>query len=196
MKLEDCMKRLEELESAREELLKTLREMRIHSTKSVALIHAGKIEEANIELQKAVELLEKVNSYRIYPEIYFYLSNDAMQELIEAIVFKNAISGEFTFDINLEVTPSAFLNGFADAVGELRRYALTKLIEGDFQTAQKMLEIMERIYEHLIEFTSFPEKLVPGLRKKLDVARMSIERTKSDYIAARVARLNESLGGN
>jgi len=196
MRLDDCMKRLEELESAREELLKILREMRIHSTKSVALIHAGKTEEASLELQKAVELLEKVNSYRIYPEIYFYLSNDAMQELVEAIVFKNAISGEFTFDINLEVTPSAFLNGFADAVGELRRYALTKLIEGDFQTAQRMLEIMERIYEHLMEFTSFPEKLVPGLRKKLDVARMSIERTKSDYIAARVARLNESLGGD
>ncbi len=196
MKLEDCMKRLEELESAREELLKILREMRIHSTKSIALIHAGKIEEASLELQKAVELLEKVNEYRIYPEIYFYLSNDAMQELVEAIVFKNAISGEFTFDIELEVTPSAFLNGFADAVGELRRYALTKLIEGDFQTAQRMLEIMERIYESLMEFTSFPEKLVPGLRKKLDVARMSIERTKSDYIAARVARLDESLGGN
>lgn len=196
MKLEEYMKRLEELESAREELLKILREMRIHSTKSVALIHAGKIEEASLELQKAVEFLEKVNSYRIYPEIYFYLSNDAMQELVEAIVFKNAISGEFTFNIELEVTPSAFLNGFADAVGELRRYALTKLIEGDFQTAQRMLEIMERIYEHLMEFTSFPEKLVPGLRKKLDVARMSIERTKSDYIAARVARLDESLGGN
>ncbi len=196
MRLEDCMKRLEELESAREELFKILREMRIHSTKSVALIHAGKIEEAKLELKKAIELLEKVNEYRIYPEIYFYLSNDAMQELVEAIVFKNAISGEFTFDINLDVTPSAFLNGLADAVGELRRYALTKLIEGDFQTAQRMLEIMERIYEHLMEFTSFPEKLVPGLRKKLDVARMSIERTKSDYIAARVARLNESLGGD
>ncbi len=196
MRLEDCMKRLEELESAREELFKILREMRIHSTKSVALIHARKIEEAKLELKKAIELLEKVNEYRIYPEIYFYLSNDAMQELVEAIVFKNAISGEFTFDINLDVTPSAFLNGLADAVGELRRYALTKLIEGDFQTAQRMLEIMERIYEHLMEFTSFPEKLVPGLRKKLDVARMSIERTKSDYIAARVARLNESLGGD
>ncbi|WP_456329038.1 translin [Archaeoglobus sp.] len=196
MRLEDCMKRLEELESAREELFKILREMRIHSTKSVALIHAGKIEEAKLELKKAIELLEKVNEYRIYPEIYFYLSNDAMQELVEAIVFKNAISGEFTFDINLDVTPSAFLNGLADAVGELRRYALTKLIEGDFQTAQRMLEIMEKIYEHLMEFTSFPEKLVPGLRKKLDVARMSIERTKSDYIAARVARLNESLGGD
>lgn len=196
MKLEDCMKRLEELESAREELLKILREIRIHSTKSVALIHAGKIEEAKLELKKAVELLEKVNEYRIYPEIYFNLSSDAMQELVEAIAFKNAISGEFTFDINLKVTPSAFLNGFADAVGELRRYALTKLIEGDFQTAQRMLEVMEKIYEHLMEFTSFPEKLVPGLRRKLDVARMSIERTKSDYIAARVARLNESLGGN
>jgi len=194
MNLEECMKRLEELELAREELLKILREMRIHSAKSIALIHSGKIEEAEIELKRAYELLEKVNSYRRYPEIYFYLCNDAMQELVEAVALKKAISGEFTLDAELEVTPSAFLNGLADAVGELRRYALTKLIEGDFQTAHRMLEMMEKIYERLMEFTSFPEKLVPGLRKKLDVGRMSIERTKSDYIAAMVARLNESLG--
>ncbi|KUJ93266.1 MAG: hypothetical protein XD40_1540 [Archaeoglobus fulgidus] len=196
MRLEECRKRLEELEAAREELLKVLREMRIHSTKSIALIHAGKVEEAEQELKKAIELLEKVNAYREYPEIYFYLCNDAMQELVEAIAFKNAISGEFTFEIDLEVTPAAFLNGFADAVGELRRYALTKLIEGDFKSAERMLEVMEKIYERLMEFTTFPDKLVSGLRKKLDVARGGIERTKSDYIAAKVARLNESLGGN
>ncbi|AAB88989.1 MULTISPECIES: hypothetical protein [Archaeoglobus] len=196
MRLEECRKRLEELEAAREELLKVLREMRIHSTKSIALIHAGKVEEAEQELKKAIELLEKVKAYREYPEIYFYLCNDAMQELVEAIAFKNAISGEFTFEIDLEVTPAAFLNGFADAVGELRRYALTKLIEGDFKSAERMLEVMEKIYERLMEFTTFPDKLVSGLRKKLDVARGGIERTKSDYIAAKVARLNESLGGN
>nr|3ZC0_A Chain A, AFTRAX [Archaeoglobus fulgidus]3ZC0_B Chain B, AFTRAX [Archaeoglobus fulgidus]3ZC0_C Chain C, AFTRAX [Archaeoglobus fulgidus]3ZC0_D Chain D, AFTRAX [Archaeoglobus fulgidus]3ZC0_E Chain E, AFTRAX [Archaeoglobus fulgidus]3ZC0_F Chain F, AFTRAX [Archaeoglobus fulgidus]3ZC0_G Chain G, AFTRAX [Archaeoglobus fulgidus]3ZC0_H Chain H, AFTRAX [Archaeoglobus fulgidus]3ZC0_I Chain I, AFTRAX [Archaeoglobus fulgidus]3ZC0_J Chain J, AFTRAX [Archaeoglobus fulgidus]3ZC0_K Chain K, AFTRAX [Arc len=196
MRLEECRKRLEELEAAREELLKVLREMRIHSTKSIALIHAGKVEEAEQELKKAIELLEKVKAYREYPEIYFYLCNDAMQELVEAIAFKNAISGEFTFEIDLEVTPAAFLNGFAAAVGELRRYALTKLIEGDFKSAERMLEVMEKIYERLMEFTTFPDKLVSGLRKKLDVARGGIERTKSDYIAAKVARLNESLGGN
>ncbi len=196
MRLEECRKRLEELETAREELLKVLREMRIHSTKSIALIHAGKVEEAEQELKKAIVLLDEVNKYRDYPEVYFYLCNDAMQELVEAVAFKNAISGEFTFEINLDVTPAAFLNGFADAVGELRRYTLTKLIEGDFKAAERMLETMEKIYEHLMEFTTFPDKLVSGLRKKLDVARGSIERTKSDYIAAKVARLNESLGGN
>ncbi len=196
MDLDGCRKRLEELDKAREELLKVLREMRIHSTKSIALVHSGKFKEADEELWKAIELLEKVNFYKSYPEIYYSLCNEAMQELVEAVIFRRSLSGNFEFKMELEVTPSAYLTGLADAVGELRRYALSKLVDGDFREAERLMEIMEKIYDNLIDFTAFPDKLVSGLRRKLDMARLSIERTKSDYIAAKVARLNESLGGD
>jgi len=194
--IEECRKRLEELEKGREELLKLLRDMRIDATKAVALIHAGKMEEAEKYLDEALKVLGKVREFKKYPEIYYSLTHDAMQELVEAFAFHKAIKGEFSFSLDLDVEPPAFVTGLADLVGELRRYALSRLVENGFEEAERIMKLMEEIYNELISFTSFPDKLLPGLRRKLDVARAGIERTKSDYIAAKVARLNESLGGN
>ena len=196
MDLDESMKRLQELERAREELLKLVREMKINATKAIASIHAGQMEESKEYLSKALDVLQKVETFKRYPEIYYSLTHDAMQELVEALAFHSAVLGEFSFSVPAEVEPSALVTGLADLVGELRRYALSKLIEGDFEKAERLIALMEGIYGKLIEFTSLPDKLVPGLRHKLDVARAGIERTKSDYIAAKVARLNESLGGN
>lgn len=196
MNISDCRKRLKELEDAREELLRMLREMRIHSTKSVALIHSGDLEKAEEELKEGLKILEKLRDYRKFPEIYHSLVHDAMQELVEAYAFYKVVRNEFDFSLSFEVEPSAFVTGIADLVGELRRYVLNKLVEGNFEEAERAMKLMEDIYSELITFASLPDKLVPGLRRKLDTARVGIERTKSDYIAAKVARLNESLGGD
>ncbi len=196
MDLHGCKERLQELEKAREELLKLTREMKINATKAIASIHAGRREESKEYLSKAIDVLQKVRAFKKYPEIYYTLTHDAMQELVEALAFHSAVLGDFHFSVPVDVEPSAFVTGLADLVGELRRYTLSKLIDGDFEKAERLITLMEEIYGKLIDFTSLPDKLVPGLRHKLDVARAGIERTKSDYIAAKVARLNESLGGN
>ncbi|MET1125215.1 MAG: translin [Archaeoglobaceae archaeon] len=194
MDIEIARQRLEELDAAREELIKLTREMRINATRAVAAIHSGG--DADEYIEKARELLQRILEYRRYPEIFYQITHDAMQELVEAVAFAKIVRGEFSFVLDLEVTPSAFVTGLADVVGELRRYALTKLVEGDFAEAERLMKLMEEIYSALISFTSLPDRLVPNLRPKLDVARAAIERTKSDYIAAKVARLHESLGGD
>ncbi len=193
MDLNTCKTRLEELEKAREELLKLVREMRINATKAIAAIHSGESYEEH--MNRALEIFENVRKYKErYPEIYYSLTHDAMQELVEALSFSKAVRGEFSFSVNVDVEPSSFVTGLADVIGELRRYALAKLVAGKFDEAENMMNLMERIYNELISFIALPDKLVPGLRHKLDVARAAIERTKSDYIAAKVARLHESLG--
>jgi len=193
MDISECKRKLEDLESAREELLKLTREMKINATKAPTAIHAGKFVECEQHLNRAIEVLEKVNEFKKYPEIYYVLTHDAMQELVEAKVFFEIVKDKFNFSANLKVEPSSFITGLADSIGELRRYALTNLVLGNFEEAERIMSIMEEIYNELISFTSLPDKLLPGLRHKLDVARAGIERTKSDYIAAKVARLNEGL---
>ena len=194
--LQKCRQRLQELEEAREELLKLVREMRIYATKAIASLHKGKGREGEEYISKAEKILSEIKKFRKYPEIYYSLTHDAMQELVEALTFHSAMVGESVFSVPVEVEPSAFVTGLADVIGELRRFALSQLIKGKFEEGERIIRIMEEIHERLIEFTSLPDKLVPGLRHKLDVARAGIERTKSDYIAAKVARLNEGLGGN
>jgi len=183
--LNEIRKKLEELEEAREELIKLSRELRINSTRAIAAVHAGNFEEAKRKLKAAIDLLEKVKAYKKYPEIYG-IANDAMQELAEALSFFSLISGQDIPNLReIGIEDAAILTGLGDVVGELRRHALDLMRRGDVSRAEKCIDVMEEIYSALITFT-FPEKLVPGLRHKVDVARQLIERTKSDLLAAKL----------
>ncbi len=194
MNLKESRARLEEVEKAREELLKLVREMRINSTKTIAAIHSG--ENYEEYLKKALEILDAVLEYKKFPEIYYSITHDAMQELVEAVAFVNFVNNKSCLDVDLPVEASSLITGLADVIGELRRYALSQLVKGSFEEAERAMGEMEKIYYELISFTTLPDKLVPGLRHKLDVGRSCIERTKSDYIAAKVARKYEDLGGD
>ena len=185
--------KLEEKELAREELLKLVREMKINSTKAIASIHAGDLEKAEEHLKIAFEILSKVREYRVYPDVYYPVTFDAMQELVEAYVFKHVVENcDLNVDLSkLEVEFAPILTGLADAVGEIRRHVLDLLRRNEFEKAEKLIGVMERIYNNLITF-SFPDKITPNLRPKVDYVRNAIERTKSDFISAKAS----SIGGD
>lgn len=185
MALDDIRKFLEERERAREELLKLTREMRISATKAVMAIHAGKLSDAEQLIEKAIEILMRVVEFRKYPEIYYPITHDAMQELVEAYALLKVVEGKNFWEIELDVEPASVLTGLADLIGELRRLSLDSMREGDVEKAEQYLDMMEEIYGELITF-SFPDKLTPGLRFKLDSGRQSIERTKSDLLSAKL----------
>ena len=192
--LEDLKKILEEKELAREELIKLSREMRLNSTKAIAYIHAGNFEKAEEHLAKAKEIFERIKEFKERFWDIYYLSFDAMQEFVEAIVFKNVVERlDLNVDLPKGLEPAPILGGFADSIGEMRRFALSLLVrDGDLEKAKRVLELMEELYFKLMEFT-FHDKITGNLRPKLDVARNSIERTKSDLLSAMVAKKSEDL---
>jgi translin len=183
---------LEEKEQAREELLKLTREMRINSTKAIASLHAKDFKKADEHLSKALKIMDKIYEFKSkYPDIYYPITHDAMQELVEAYSFYHVLKHEnLKIDFsNLKVEIPAILTGLADMVGEIRRYILDLLRKGeDFDKAERMIDIMEEIYLNLLTF-NFPDRLTPNLRPKVDYIRGAIERTKSDFISAKVASL-------
>jgi translin len=186
MRIEDCRVRLEELERAREELLKLSRELRILASKAIVAIHEGKFELAEEDIMRGTAIIARLREFQRFPEIFHSIILEPMQEFAEAIFFEKAVKGNFDFSLDFEISHSAFITGLADAIGELRRFALSKMISNELKKAEEILGIMERIYSELLSFASFPDKLVPNLRQKLDVARSGIERTKSDLLTAKL----------
>ena len=91
----------------------------------------------------------------------------------------------------LSVSPQAYLEGMGDVVGELRRMALTAMMRGDVDKAAGLLEEMDGIYDFLMGF-DYPSALA-GVRRKQDVARSLIEKTRGELAVAVRARSLERM---
>jgi translin len=197
--LEELVKRAaEELrlkERAIDEVMGRARKARVLSKQAILHIHGGAVEEAWERLHEAGRNLREMDEYvRERPTLgRFDQVNAAREEYSEArILLGLKESGKFPSPEAVGVPLEAYLRGLGDVPGELRRQALDALRVGDLERAESLLETMEEIYLSLVSMEEAP--FLKGLRRKLDIARGVIERTRSE-ITAEVGRrrLDESV---
>jgi translin len=104
----------------------------------------------------------------------------ALQEYSEAYIFLKLVrESRFVEPKEINVPSTDYVLGLADVIGECRRWALDALREGNVRKGERCLKTMDEIY---IELMAMDESymLVPGLRRKCDVARKIIEITRGD----------------
>lgn len=180
--LKEIRKELKEKEKLRETSQKEMRKATSLSKQAILLIHQKKIKEAKKLIEKATNILSELKEVsKEYPEIiHSGLFNAAFQEYSEACIFLKLIE-ESTVVTPQEIgVPSIdYVLGLADVIGEFRRLALDALREGNIKKGESCLQTMDEIY---IELMAMDEAymLVPGLRRKCDVARKIIETTRGD----------------
>lgn len=184
--LSEFYNKLEEKERARENLIKLTRDLKLKSTKAITATHSEDIQKAEEYLRRAEKTIDQVNEYKKYPEFYYAITHDSLQEYVEAYLFLKLVTGDNVDLKSLKAETPAVLTGLGDLVGELRRFVLDLFRKGEFKRAEELMEVMEELYSQLSTFY-FPNKMLPSLRNKVDTARVLIERTKSDYIVARMA---------
>ena len=87
----------------------------------------------------------------------------------------------------LAVDPAAYLLGMGEAVGELRRYLLDSMREGDLSRGEELLSAMDDIYNILVT-VDFPDAITHGLRRTTDMVRGVLEKTRSDLTVTLVQK--------
>ena len=180
--MREVKEELKEKEKIRENAQVNMRKAISLSKQTILLVHQKRPEQAKKLIQKAAEIVSELHQMSAtYPEIiYGGLFSAALQEYSEASIFLNLTEESKLIapgDINV---PSVdYVLGLADVIGEYRRLALDALREGNAAKGEKCLKIMDDIY---VELTALDETymLVPGLRRKCDVARKIIEITRGD----------------
>jgi translin len=180
--LSKIRKELKEKEKVREKAQKDMRKATRLSKQAILLIHQKKLNEAKELIKKAKEIILRLDDASTkYPEIiYSGLFNAARQEYSEANIFLNLIEeSRFITPEEINVPSVDYVLGLADVVGECRRLALDALREADVEKAEKCLQIMDEIYTELMGMDE-AYMLVPGLRRKCDIARRIIETTRGD----------------
>lgn len=198
--LQEVMKRAaEELrarEKARDEVLNRARRARMLSKQAILLIHNGDPGGAEAKIAEAKQLLDEAEPYlKEHADLWgFDEVHAAMEEYAEASILHGLETDEaFPHPDAIGIPLNSYLLGLGDVVGELRREALDALRVGDLEAAEAELELMEHIYLSLISIEE-ASLLLRGLRRKLDIARGVIERTRGELTAeAGRQRLSEAV---
>jgi len=180
--LREIRKELREKEKVRENVQKDMRKATSLSKQAILLVHQKRSEEAKKLIETAKEIISKLrDTSSSYPEIiYSGLFNAALQEYSESNIFLNLVEeSRLVTPKEINVPSVDYALGLADVIGEYRRLALDALREGNVEKGEKCLQTMDEIY---IELMAMDEAymLVPGLRRKCDVARKIIETTRGD----------------
>lgn len=172
--------------AVRDETLRRSRQLIRYCANSIRASHRNDTAEAQALLETArAAAAEMLGDTRQYPDIFYAgYTRDALKELAEAFIVYALIAGEsLPTPEDLDVEPASYLNGLAEAVGELRRYVLDRLRRGDVASGERLLAVMDDIYSLLIT-VDFPDAITGGLRRNTDIVRGVLERTRGDLTTA------------
>jgi translin len=170
----------------REKILPFSRNAVRRCSESVKKTHKGMYEEAHRLVGEAYQIIQ--DAEKAISESDFMTKarplDIAYQELAEASNLLSLIEkGVFTPPSEFDIPSRPYLTGLADVIGELRRAALDFLRSDDVNRAESILSFMDEILEGLQSF-DYPNALVPDLRRKCDVGRSLVERTRGDLTRA------------
>jgi translin len=168
--------------AARELALPACRQVIRASGSSIRAVHrlepdraVALADEAEVALRAAPEALAP------FPAIRFAgFLHDAEKEYVEARTVAVLIAGGPLPDpASLDVDPTAWMRGIAEAASELRRHLLDRLRDGDLARGEELLGVMDDVYDALVVI-DWPDAITGGLRRTLDALRAVLERTRSD----------------
>ncbi|MFX1518573.1 MAG: haloacid dehalogenase [Promethearchaeota archaeon] len=183
--IEKIRTRLDKIDTLREKVLKLSRETVRLCGESIRAVHTRNYERASNKKDLAMEKLEglKILAENAPGFLSSYLVI-AFQEYVEASILLNLIEKDaFLSPEELQVPYVPYLLGLGDVIGELRRFALDVLQVNEIEEMQRMLSLMEKIYSELL-LLDYPKAIVPGLRRKVDVGRSLVEKTRGNVATA------------
>ncbi len=182
--------------SARDRALSQARTLTRYCANSIRAVHRDEITLAEHNLAEAHELVGTIQAnLKEYPDIYFAgYTQDALKEYAEAnIVFALIGNHPLPDPEELGVEYATYLQGLAEAAGELRRRCLDILRNGHSDEAERLLAKMDDIYAILVTM-DYPDAITGGLRRLTDLVRGVTERTRGDMtLSLRQAQLEASL---
>jgi len=181
---------------AREESFKLCREAIRSCSAAIRSVHRGQLDEAEKFTNEAKTKLESVRSLlkKHHDVRYAGFFDDAEQEFAEARnVYSIVVKHEILTPEETGVELVNYLSGLGDVTGELRRHILDLIRKGKSEEGEYYLDTMEEIF-YLLMLFDYPDAITRGLRRKSDLARSMIERTRGDLTnAIEIGKLEVSL---
>ena len=171
---------------AREQALRSSREAIRFCSEGIRAVHRGEYEDAKKKLDSARNLIQELeevlkNHQDLLHSGFVY---SAQKEYAEGrTTLAIIVDGTIPDPDELNVGYAAYLNGIAEAVGELRRHTLDTMRKGETTRCEELLGAMDDIYGVLVTM-DFPDAMTGGLRRTTDSTRGILEKTRGDLTVA------------
>lgn len=194
---------LDRADQAREQVLPACRDIVRMASEVIKEVHRHHWQKAKDGLSRMADRLAEVRAVLAdHPALRFAgFVTSAEKEYAEAAITCAVLSeNRLPTPAELAVAAPEYLNGMAEAIGEMRRHLLDRLRKRDFTEAERLLRVMDDFY-HFLFALDYPDALLRGLRRQVDADRAIIERTRSDLtttliqenLRAELLRLEEKL---
>lgn len=186
----------EEVNSARDQAYQRSRQLTRICARTIRAIHREEWELAHQLMGEATAAAEAmVAGVESYPALYYAgYTQDALKEYVEANLTYALVRDEpLPGPEALAVEDNTWLNGLAEAATELRRRILDIIRHGHDEEVERLLDNMDEIYSILVTF-DFSDSITGGLRRRTDVVRSVLERTRGDVTTSlRQTELEDAL---
>lgn len=193
---DEFQRRFEEKMAAREIVLGASRRAIRAAANSIRAIHRGELDDAHRLQEECRAALDEGNAAAEgqTDRVFAGMLNDAQKEYAESILTEGVLAGStLPPPDELAVGLAPYLNGMAEAIGEVRRAILDLLRRGEVDEGERLLHAMEDIY-YLLVSMDYPDGITGHLRRSTDIARGIIEKTRGDLtISIMNRRLSDAL---
>ncbi|MFH1446371.1 MAG: haloacid dehalogenase [Chloroflexota bacterium] len=180
----------------RDQVLAQSRQLTRHSSMAIRAIHRDDEPEARQHLEEAKDLVHQIKrDLEDDPDLYFSgYTQDAIKEYCEAHITVALIKNQtLPSPQELDAEYAAYLGGLTETLGELRRRCMDILRPGYSDEVERLLGCMDEIFSQLVTM-DYPDAITNGLRRKTDLARGIIERTRADITTSfRQNQLKKSM---
>ncbi|MEW6284291.1 MAG: hypothetical protein AB1758_37095 [Candidatus Eremiobacterota bacterium] len=201
----EISRKFQEADRARDQGLSLHREAIRESSLAIRAIHRLEFPLAERHLEQAREILNRATDLLKQHPCVFHggFLQDAQKEYAEARVTYAVVREQpIPSPEELGVEDAPYLNGLAEAVGELRRHILDLIRRNQLERGEELLGVMDEIYYVLISI-DFPDAITRGLRRSTDVARGCLEKTRGDltnhlgrvHLEQRIESLRDRVAG-
>ncbi len=182
--------------AARDQALRQCRTLTRRCAHAIRAVHREERDLARQYLKEAAKIVQALKSgLAEYPALFYAgYTQDALKEFVEAnIVFALVGHEPLPTPQELGVESAVYIQGLAEAAGELRRRCLDILRNGYSQEAERLLDHMDDIYAVLVTM-DYPDAVTGGLRRLTDIVRGVTERTRGDLtLTYRQEQLGQAL---
>ena len=192
----DIRETFEEVNTARDLAYQRSRQLTRVCARSIRAIHREEWDLAHELMGEARTAAEElVAGVESFPSLYHAgYTQDALKEFVEAnLTYALVRDQPLPTPDELNVEDNTWLNGLAEAATELRRRILDIIRLEHAGEVEELLSKMDEIYSVLVTF-DYSDSITGGLRRRTDVLRSVLERTRGDVTTSlRQAALEEAL---